>query len=207
MRDRLSSASGARLWIRGVWISSITTVSRHRGLLTFEASKLTRAQWNLAIARGDMELRHRDVARLYGAKSTQEMRIEAAVLAAGPGALASHRSAALLWGVERPAADPVDIIMPRWSRQARLADVVVHRPVRPEATPTCLETGCRRDGSLAYAPRPWRSGSGRRGRGAAAAGGRRLRDTVDRFVRPSSGTPSTGDTALSVAELWIVGLW
>jgi hypothetical protein len=59
--------------------------SRHRGLLTFEASKLTRAQWNLAIARGDMELRHRDVARLYGAKSTQEMRIEAAVLAAGRG--------------------------------------------------------------------------------------------------------------------------
>ena len=57
-----------------------------------------------------------------------EMMIEAAVLAAGQDALASHRSAALLWGVERPASDAIDIILPRRSRQARLSDVVVHRP-------------------------------------------------------------------------------
>ena len=86
--------------------------SRHRGLVSFEESGLTRAQWNAAVARGDVELRHRNVVRLYGARSTVEMRIEAAVLAAGPGALASHRSAASLWGVERPADDPIDIILP-----------------------------------------------------------------------------------------------
>ena len=102
--------------------------SRHRGLLTFEESGLTRARWNTAIARGDAELRHRNVVRLYGAKSTMEMRIEAAVLAAGPDALASHRSAAMLWGVERPAADPIDIILPRRTMRARLSGVVVHRP-------------------------------------------------------------------------------
>jgi len=57
-----------------------------------------------------------------------EMRIEAAVLAAGPGAMGSHRSSATAWGVERPEDDPIDIILPDRTRQARLADVVVHRP-------------------------------------------------------------------------------
>ncbi|MEP7112273.1 MAG: hypothetical protein ABI862_03320, partial [Ilumatobacteraceae bacterium] len=102
--------------------------SRHRGLLSFEESGLTRQQWNAAVARGDAELRHRNVVRLYGAKSTREMEIEAAVLAAGPDALGSHRSAALLWGVERPADDLIDIILPQRSRHARLSGVVVHRP-------------------------------------------------------------------------------
>jgi very-short-patch-repair endonuclease len=97
-------------------------------LLSFEESGLTRSEWNQAIARGAVDAQHRNVVRLYGAKSTMEMRIEAAVLAAGPDALASHRSAAQLWGVERPASDPIDIILPRRARQARLSDVVVHRP-------------------------------------------------------------------------------
>ena len=66
--------------------------------------------------------------RLYGAPTTKEMRIEAAVLAGGADAQASHRSAALVWGAERPADDPIDIILPRRSRQARLSNVVVHRP-------------------------------------------------------------------------------
>jgi very-short-patch-repair endonuclease len=97
-------------------------------LLSFEESGLTRPEWNKAIALGTVDARHRNVVRLYGAKSTSEMRIEAAVLAAGPDALASHRSAALLWGVERPATDLIDIILPRRTRQARLSGVVVHRP-------------------------------------------------------------------------------
>ncbi len=96
--------------------------------MSFVESGLTRPQWNAAVTRGDVELRHRNVVRLYGAKATMEMQIEAAVLAAGPDALASHRSAALFWGVERPAGDPIDIILPRRTRQARLSNVVVHRP-------------------------------------------------------------------------------
>jgi very-short-patch-repair endonuclease len=102
--------------------------SRHRGLLSFEESGLTRQQWNAAVARGDAELRHRNVVRLYGARATRELEIEAAVLAAGFDALASHRSAALLWGVERPADDLIDVILPQRSRRARLSGVVVHRP-------------------------------------------------------------------------------
>ena len=101
---------------------------RHRGLLTFEESGVSRPRWNESVARGDVDRQHRNVVRLYGARPTAEMRIEAAVLAAGDGALASHRSAALLWGVERPATDPIDIILPNRSRRARLRNVVVHRP-------------------------------------------------------------------------------
>lgn len=101
---------------------------RHRGLLSFEQSGLTRRQWNAAVARGDFETRHRDVVRLYGAPTTAEMRIEAAALAAGSDALASHRSSAMLWGVDRPDDDPIDILLPQRSRRARLSEVVVHRP-------------------------------------------------------------------------------
>jgi very-short-patch-repair endonuclease len=101
---------------------------RHRGLLSFEGSGLTRREWNAAIARGNAEMRHRNVLRLFGAPTTIEMRIEAAVLAAGTDALGSHRSAALLWGAERAAGDPIDIILPQRSRRARLSGVVVHRP-------------------------------------------------------------------------------
>lgn len=102
--------------------------SMHRGLLSFEASGLSRRDWNEAVARGEAELRHRNVVRLYGARPTMELRIEAAVLASGWDSLASHRSATLLWGAERPPTDPIDIILPGRTRRARLADVVVHRP-------------------------------------------------------------------------------
>lgn len=96
--------------------------------MPFEKSGLTRRQWNAAAAAGDVDLKHRNVMRLFGAPTTMEMRIEAAVMAAGPDALASHRSASFLWGVERPPNDPIDIILPRRTRQARISYVVVHRP-------------------------------------------------------------------------------
>jgi very-short-patch-repair endonuclease len=100
----------------------------HRGLLPFTESGLTRREWSIAVARGDIELLHREVARLYGSAITAELRIQAAVLAAGPDAMASHRSSTLLWGAERPPDDPVDLILPRRERRARLSQVVVHRP-------------------------------------------------------------------------------
>jgi hypothetical protein len=65
---------------------------------------------------------------MIGSPDTPEQRIAAAVLAAGPGALASHRSAARLWGVPRDAADPVDLILVDRARQSTLGGVVVHRP-------------------------------------------------------------------------------
>jgi len=101
---------------------------RHRGLLPFGESGLTRQQWNRAAARGEIELWHRDVARMLGAPITPEMKIQAAVFGSGPDALASHRSAARCWGADRPDDDPIDVMLPQRTRRARLSGVVVHRP-------------------------------------------------------------------------------
>ncbi|HET9665841.1 MAG TPA: hypothetical protein VFP09_03770, partial [Desertimonas sp.] len=49
-------------------------------------------------------------------------------LAAGPGAMASHRSAALLWNLPRPDGETVDVTLPERNRRSRLEGVVIHRP-------------------------------------------------------------------------------
>jgi hypothetical protein len=63
--------------------------------------------------------------------------LAAAVLAIGDGALASHRSAARLWGAARPDTDPVDLIAPNGRRDDDLDGVVIHatrdlKPLRPQ---------------------------------------------------------------------------
>ena len=55
-----------------------------------------------------------------------EQRVLAACLAAGPGAAASHRSAARLWGLRGATSDRLEITVPGVSRP-RLAHVTVHR--------------------------------------------------------------------------------
>ena len=103
----------------------------HLGLVTFEHAQtwgITRRAWARALEERTVELVHRDVARMYGTSTAIEQRILAAVLAAGPGAMASHRSSAHVWGVERSDLDPIDIILPGRNRRARLEGVVVHRP-------------------------------------------------------------------------------
>ena len=42
--------------------------------------------------------------------------------------MASHRSAAHLWGIPRPDDDPVDVMLTERTRRATLAGVLVHRP-------------------------------------------------------------------------------
>jgi very-short-patch-repair endonuclease len=104
--------------------------TRHHQLVTLDAVRdagMSRSTWLRALD-NQLELVHPGVARIIGSAPTREQRIAAAVLAAGPGAVASHRSAASNWGVPRPLHDPVDIILPARDRQATLAGVVVHRP-------------------------------------------------------------------------------
>jgi very-short-patch-repair endonuclease len=99
---------------------------RHHGLITFEASGLSRAAWYRAIEAGKLLQIHPYVAQLPGTEPSPRQRIAAAVLAIGDGTLASHRSAAQLWGVERPPHDPVDVLCPRVRHGARLSGVVIH---------------------------------------------------------------------------------
>jgi very-short-patch-repair endonuclease len=108
----------------------------HHGVITFERSGLSRSSWYRALDAGTLIQIHPFVARLPGTSDTPEQRIIAAVAAAGQHSLASHRSAARLWGIPRPEDDPVDVIDARSGTQGALEGVVVHRPTdRKRLTP------------------------------------------------------------------------
>jgi very-short-patch-repair endonuclease len=100
----------------------------HHGIITFEASGLSKSAWYRAIEAGTILQIHPLVARLPGTPDTPEQRIAAGVHAIGAPALASHRSAARLWGVPRPDDDPVDVILTGIRRDLRLDGVVLHHP-------------------------------------------------------------------------------
>ena len=89
---------------------------------------MSRASWYRALASVRIEMVQPGVARLWGSPRTRQQRIAAAVLSIGRGAVASHRSAAFLWGVERPRRDPVDLVVARDQRVPDLVGVEVHRP-------------------------------------------------------------------------------
>jgi very-short-patch-repair endonuclease len=103
----------------------------HHGVVTKQqalALGWTKDAWYRAVRRGHLQLLHPGVARLHGTPRTPVQRVHAAVLAAGSTAVASHRSAALLWGIARPPHDPVDVIVDRGVTDLHLHGVVVHRP-------------------------------------------------------------------------------
>jgi hypothetical protein len=66
------------------------------------------------------------VYRIGGAPATFSQRVMAAVLWAGPGAVASHRTAARLWGLIPGLAVPVEVTVPL-GRSLRRRGLVVHR--------------------------------------------------------------------------------
>jgi hypothetical protein len=111
---------------------TLTAIARHRhGLVPLDIAVdagVSRSAWYRLLASGRLEPVHPGVARLPGAPATHEQRILAAVLACGPGAAASHRSAAYLWGAGAHDEDPVDVILPPERKGPSLAGVVVHRP-------------------------------------------------------------------------------
>ncbi len=99
----------------------------NHGLITRPASGMSSSAWHRALDAGRLIGVHPGVARLPGTAPTHEQAIAAAVLWAGPGALASHRSAASLHGIPRPEDDPIDIVIPH-RRHPRHERLVVHRP-------------------------------------------------------------------------------
>jgi very-short-patch-repair endonuclease len=83
------------------------------------------ARW---LASGRLEPVHLGVYRMAGSPPSPEQGILAAVLAAGDGALASHRAAAWLWRLlpDRLGAPEPEITVPN-PRRPQLAGVIVHR--------------------------------------------------------------------------------
>jgi hypothetical protein len=110
--------------------------SRQLGLVSIQqllGAGLTYKMVRGRLARGSLVRVRRGVFRCAGAPITWEMTVLAAVLAAGPGALASHTTAACLWGLEdRHRAVPSPGIHISGGCQCRLAGVTHHRmPLAP----------------------------------------------------------------------------
>jgi very-short-patch-repair endonuclease len=103
----------------------------HHGLVTRAAALragVSASSWYRALDDGLLEPLHRNVARMIGSPVTPEQAIAAAVLAAGDGALASHRSAAYLLGIPRPEGEAPDVMLVRRTRRATVEGACVHRP-------------------------------------------------------------------------------
>lgn len=97
-------------------------VSRAQGLaLGMSPSGLDRA-----VHAGRLERVHQGVLRVAGAPWTWEQRLLAAVVAAGDEAVASHRSAAILWDLGALGDHPVELSVNR-RRLPRIDGAVVHR--------------------------------------------------------------------------------
>jgi AbiEi antitoxin C-terminal domain len=87
---------------------------------------LSDRQLRLRIETGRYERLALHTFRIAGAPVTWRQRLIAACLAAGPGAAASHRSAAALHGFDGFEAGVVEITVPQGRRDFRMHGVIVH---------------------------------------------------------------------------------
>ena len=96
-----------------------TAVRRSHGVMTrsmlLEAG-LSRHQIQWAVSTGELLAVHRGVFQASAAPPSWHQRTMRAVLAAGPGALASHRSAAALWSLDGSTQGVPEIVTPRHLR-------------------------------------------------------------------------------------------
>jgi Transcriptional regulator, AbiEi antitoxin len=88
---------------------------------------VTRSTIHRRVARGAWIRDAPSVYRIAGAPRTWQARAMAAVLSAGEAAVASHRTAAHLWGLEGfPAPGRLEVTVPRHGRPQRRSGVVIH---------------------------------------------------------------------------------
>jgi len=121
--------------VRSMQIDSALSslANRQHGLITrsqLESSALTRWAWRALIEQGTLIPIADSLCRLVGSAQTAEQRILAAVLGTGVETVASHGSAAFLWGgLQSLPTGPIDVLTRRDSTGYRQrADCVVHRP-------------------------------------------------------------------------------
>lgn len=103
--------------------------ARQHGVVTtaqLVAAGLSPAAISKRTKAGRLHRVHRGVYSVGYAASTREAEWMAAVLACGPDAALSHRSAAELWGLLRPAEGPVEVTVPSQNGR-RQRGFVVHR--------------------------------------------------------------------------------
>jgi very-short-patch-repair endonuclease len=109
---------------------ALARASTQHGLITAAQCRdvnLSRSAVHRLAAKGVLTCEAPGVYRVAGVPRTWHGRALCAVLAAGPGAVVSHRSAAFLWGLEGfGAPGRVDITVPRHNRPALRPAVVIH---------------------------------------------------------------------------------
>lgn len=104
----------------------------HHQLLTradWVAAGRTARSFDRAIADGDLRRMGPSIGLLPGADATDpSVRIAAASLSLRRPALASHRTAAFLWGAPVRGIDPIEFLTTGRTVASRLPGIVVHRP-------------------------------------------------------------------------------
>jgi AbiEi antitoxin C-terminal domain len=99
------------------------------GLVTLDdvrAAGHSRSWWHRAHRAGLLVAVHPGVSRLARARPSPQQALRAAAVAAG--GVASHLSAAWLWGAPVTPVDPIDVTVSDRRRSSRVAGVRVHRP-------------------------------------------------------------------------------
>jgi very-short-patch-repair endonuclease len=105
---------------------------RQRGLVTWpqaSSAGMSRWTWQRAQTAGRLAPVFHGVCRFPEYPVTPQQTILAGVLSCGDGALASHRSAAYLWGVEIAGDEPVDVTVARRGRSPERPGLALHRPL------------------------------------------------------------------------------
>ena len=102
-------------------------VRRQHGMFTMDQAHrcgLTRASVEVLLSSGLIRRVDRGVLRHVVVPRSQEGDLLRYVLAAGSGAVASHRSAAALWGIEDVRSDKPELTVPRGKRVRRRGAIV-----------------------------------------------------------------------------------
>lgn len=105
---------------------------RHHGVFALhhlESLGVSQQSRHLRVATGRWVAVHEGVFRVAGAPPSWRGAIVAATWAGGQRAVASHRSAAALWGLPGGQTNIVELTCPRW-RRARHDGLVVHESTR-----------------------------------------------------------------------------
>jgi very-short-patch-repair endonuclease len=93
------------------------------------AAGISRSAWYRLHDKGVLVALQPGWSAIGGLRAPSNQHVAAAVGAASRSALASHRSAAQLWGVDLPHDGPIDVTVPDRPRRPKLDGVLIHRPI------------------------------------------------------------------------------
>jgi very-short-patch-repair endonuclease len=99
-------------------------VVEHSQLVELGMSKHTIGRW---VRAGRLHRVHRGVFAVGHPRLTPEGRFLAAVFACGPGAVLSHESAAVLWGLRQPRGPRIDVTAATRGGRSRRGALISHR--------------------------------------------------------------------------------